>query len=153
MNSIVFDEGIKEFEINNDPNRVLKFNPSDPGIVDRYYTCITKMEAELEKVKDLQIDPEGNPLSELSGAAETIKEVNRILRSNFDEVFYEGAADIVFGKQNPLALAGGNTIYENFMNAFQKIIAPLIEEEKTKSQKAVEKYRSQYREYVNKVAA
>lgn len=152
MASIVFDEGIQEFEINNDPSRILRFNPSDVGIVDRYYTCIQKMEEELKKTEDIRIDPEGNPVDTLESTAETLKEVNRILRSNFDEVFYEGSADIVFGKQNPLALAGGHTIYENFLKAFGKIIAPMIEEEKKKSENAVNKYRGQYREYVNKVA-
>lgn len=151
MSGIVFNEGIKEFEINNDPNRILRFNPSDVGLVDRYYTCIEKMKEELKNVDDIKIDENGDPMDSFEESAKTIHHVNDVLRSNFDEVFYEGAADVVFGKQNPLAFAGGQTIYENFMEALKGILEPEIEKEREKSEKNIRKYKEQYKKYVNKV--
>ena len=151
-NSIVFDDGVKEYEINGDPSRILRFNPADVGIVDRYYACVQKMEQELKSVEDITIDPAGNPLEEIGEAAVTIRRVNEVLRRNFDEVFYKGASDIVFGNQNPLALAGGKTIYENFMNAFKDVIAPQIEAEKKKSEKAINKYRKASDKFIAKAA-
>ena len=35
MSSIIFDEGYRTFDINGDPNRVLRINPADIGILDR----------------------------------------------------------------------------------------------------------------------
>lgn len=152
MSGIVFNEGIKEFEINNDPNRILRFNPSDVGLVDRYYTCIEKMKEELKIVDDIRIDENGDPIDDLEESAKVIHRVNEVLRTNFDEVFYEGAAEVVFGKQNPLAFAGGQTIYENFMEALKDILGPEIEKEKQKSEKNINKYKEQYKKYVDKVA-
>ena len=35
MENLNFDDGLKRVTINGDPNRVLKYNPGDMGILDR----------------------------------------------------------------------------------------------------------------------
>lgn len=71
--------------------------------------------------------------------------MNQEMRTEFDNIFYEGASEIVFGKQNPLSMSNGNTIFNNFMTAFAEYIKPFIEKETKKIQKNIEKYRKAYK--------
>ena len=52
MQSISFDEGYKEFAINNDENRVIRFNPKDFGILTRMEDTLSDFEALEKKLKD-----------------------------------------------------------------------------------------------------
>ena len=45
MQCISFDEGYKEFAINNDENRVIRFNPKDFGILTRMEDTLSDFEA------------------------------------------------------------------------------------------------------------
>ena len=51
MQSIRFDDGYKEFMINDDPNRVIRFNPADYGIIERFNTARKDIAAEMEKLE------------------------------------------------------------------------------------------------------
>ena len=61
MQSIRFDDGYKEFMINDDPNRVIRFNPADYGIIERFNTARKDITAEMEKLEgDVELKPDSS---------------------------------------------------------------------------------------------
>ena len=145
MESLNFDEGFKEFVINGDKNRVLRINPADIGIIDRMQESIDEMKKELEKIsKEIPMTAAGTAASENEQQVATVRALNKLIRKQVDDVFYPGAAEVIFGRQNPLALSGGETIYEKFFKALQAVIKPNIEAEMKKAQKNIGKYKEAY---------
>ena len=74
MQSISFDEGYKEFAINNDENRVIRFNPKDFGILTRMEDTLSDFEALEKKLKDGNEEEFTNNLRE----AEKVEGLKRI---------------------------------------------------------------------------
>lgn len=143
--TIQFDEGYIEFSINNDPERILKINPSDLSLLERMQEAIKTLKKQTETVKNIKITTNGNAVDNLSEAAETVCKANKMLRSTVDHVFYDGAADIIFKNQNPLALtADGKTIFESFFSGFNKAVKPILAAQAKKSNAHLEKYRDEY---------
>ena len=69
MQSISFDEGYKEFAINGDENRVIRFNPKDFGILTRMEETFSDFGELEQKLKD---STEENFTSVLKEAEETV---------------------------------------------------------------------------------
>ena len=142
--NISFEEGYKEFTINNDPKRILRVNVGDIGLIDRMEKSIKEMKEKVNEIGDIKIDDNGDAASALEEEAEAVRKINSIMRKSFDSIFYPGASNIVFGKQNPVALVGGITIYERFLEAFTKTVQPFLEAEAKQSEERVNKYKEQY---------
>lgn len=142
--NINFDDGIEEITINNDKNRVLRVNVRDIGILDRVQHVADNFQNQIQTLgEELTITSDGE--ATVPEIAETVRRINQEMRTEFDSIFYEGASEIVFGKQNPLSMSNGNTIFNNFMTAFAEYIKPFIEKETKKMQKNIEKYRKAYK--------
>ena len=142
--NINFDDGIEEITINNDKNRVLRVNVRDIGILDRVQHVADNFHNQIKTLgEELTITSDGE--ATVPEIAETVRKINDEMRTEFDSIFYEGASEIVFGKQNPLSMSNGNTIFNNFMTAFAEYIKPFIEKETKKMQKNIEKYRKAYK--------
>ena len=142
--NINFDDGIEEITINNDKNRVLRVNVRDIGILDRVQHVADNFQNQIKTLgEELTITSDGE--ATVPEIAETVRRINQEMRTEFDSIFYEGASEIVFGKQNPLSMSNGNTIFNNFMTAFTEYIKPFIEKETKKMQKNIEKYRKAYK--------
>ncbi|MBQ7345477.1 MAG: hypothetical protein IJW45_05385 [Oscillospiraceae bacterium] len=122
MEKLVFDSGIREFEI--DGGGVLRFNPGDPNLYGRFLDAIEKVREverelvdrarELEQVQD-------------SGAAVLglLRETDRKLKALLEEVFGQGNDfDALLGGVNLLAVAGdGRRVIENLLGALQPVLA------------------------------
>lgn len=142
--NINFDDGIQEITINNDNNRILRVNVRDIGILDRVQRVADNFQEKIKTLGDeLTITSDGE--ATVPEIAEAVRRMNQEMRTEFDNIFYEGASEIVFGKQNPLSVSNGNTIFNNFMTAFAEYIKPFIEKETKKMQKNIEKYRKAYK--------
>ena len=142
--NINFDDGIEEITINNDKNRVLRVNVRDIGILDRVQHVADNFQNQIKTLgEELTITSDGE--ATVPEIAETVRRINQEMRTEFDSIFYDGASEIVFGKQNPLSMSNGNTIFNNFMTAFAEYIKPFIEKETKKMQKNIEKYRKAYK--------
>lgn len=142
--NINFDDGIEEITINNDKNRVLRVNVRDIGILDRVQHVADNFQNQIKTLgEELTITSDGE--ATVPEIAETVRKMNEEMRTEFDSIFYEGASEIVFGKQNPLSMSNGNTIFNNFMTAFAEYIKPFIEKETKTMQKNIEKYRKAYK--------
>jgi len=142
--NINFDDGIQEITINNDNNRILRVNVRDIGILDRVQRVADNFQEKIKTLGDeLTITSDGE--AAVPEIAEAVRRMNQEMRTEFDSIFYDGASEIVFGKQNPLSMSNGNTIFNNFMTAFAEYIKPFIEKETKKMQKNIEKYRKAYK--------
>lgn len=124
MNNIVFEEGYKEFAINNDESRILRFNPTDLALFE-------KIKKELSEVQKFDDDTDD-------------VEADRMLRETIDKIFYEGASVIIFKDQNVLTTVNGVTIFERFFKALLNIMKPYVEKEARKTAEKIEKYRKQH---------
>lgn len=142
--NINFDDGIQEITINNDKNRILRVNVRDIGILDRVQRVADNFQEKIKTLGDeLTITSDGE--AAVPEIAEAVRRINQEMRTEFDSIFYDGASEIVFGKQNPLSMSNGNTIFNNFMTAFAEYIKPFIEKETKTMQKNIEKYRKAYK--------
>lgn len=121
MEKIVFDNGIKEYEINN--NGVLRFNPSDPNVYARFFDAaeqIQQIEKELtEKGKTLANDEENGEV-----AIRLMQEADRKVKELLEQVFGPGNDfDKLLGGVNLLAVAvNGERVVTNLMQALMPVI-------------------------------
>ena len=142
--NINYDDGIRDFTINGDPNRILKVNINDMGIIDRVQKATEDIKKDLTLMKSskIAINSSGDSAEKkFEREAKVVREINNKLRKRFDQVFYKGASEIVFGTQNPLALnSSGATIYEAFLKAFVELMKPSFEEAAKASQERMSKY-------------
>jgi len=147
MQSIRFDDGFKEFMINDDPNRVIRFNPADYGIIERFNTARKDILAEMDKLqKDIDIKPDGTPdvpEDELEEAAGMMSKVRKLICDKVDYIFGNPVSDVVFGTQSPLSSVKGIPLFERFIRAAQPYIEEEVKKEQQASQKRVEKYTKQ----------
>lgn len=131
MQSLDFDDGLKRLAINGDENRIIVVNPTDVAIVARYR----------EKLPEIE---------RLSAETEDSEEIPEILdkkvREFVDYIIGSPVSEIVFGKTNCISMAGGHTIFENFLTAYMEYMKPEIKAEYERSKKRVEKYTKQLTE-------
>ena len=131
MQNITIDDGYKEFTINNDPNRVIRFNPTDINI--------------LERIK--HASEEFNKLSvgdgtDFDSAVDTVAVIGGKIREQIDYIFGYPVSDVVFGQQSPTAPVKGVPYWERFMNAVLPVIRDAVKKENEESRKLVLKYTS-----------
>ena len=126
MEKIVFDNGTKEYEINN--NGVLRFNPSDPNVYARFYDAAEQIQ-QIEKdliVKGESLKNNENGDEEAVGEAkirfmqEADKQVKELLNYAFGG---ENDFDKLLGGVNLLAVAlNGERVVTNLMQALLPVI-------------------------------
>lgn len=134
---VIFEEGYKEFTINGDPARVIKFNPSDISIIERAQKVRKEISEEVKSLDNLKIEDE----EELANA---VNKVNEIVKEKINYIFGSDVSDIAFGLQSPIASANGVTLAERFISAVLPIIQKEIEEEDKKSKARISKYTERY---------
>lgn len=105
MDSIRIDAGIKRVMINDDPDRVLEFNPSDVGWVERFYSLIGDFEAQQEAFErraeavdaDDAVDQLGLPAN--AGARlQFMRDLVGYMHDKIDGLFGDGTAQMLFGE-------------------------------------------------------
>lgn len=115
MEKLVFDSGVREFEING--AGVLRFNPGDPNVYARLVEAGEKIRAvEQELAQGTQTD--GAAVLKL--LAEADRRIKEILGWVFGE---ENDFEKLFGGVNLLAVAGnGERVIGNFIAALQPVL-------------------------------
>ena len=125
MQSISFDEGYKEFAINNDENRVIRFNPKDFGILTRMEDTLSDFEALEKKLKD------GNE----EEFTNNLREADKVVHVH----------DIIFNHQSPISLVGGEFLFMSVIEALVPIVEKEVKYEMQKSEKRMSKYTEKYK--------
>lgn len=134
MEKLVLDDGILEIEVNG--NGVLRFNPTDPNVYQRFLE-VAKVLPELERK---YVDEIEQAESEMEQTADTLKRM-----SAFDAEVKERLSE-VFGRENDFdALLGGVNLMavghngERVVTNLLKALAPYIEN-------GIERYRAEHAE-------
>lgn len=135
MQSISFDEGYKEFAINNDENRVIRFNPKDFGILTRIEDTLSDFEALEKKLKD------GNE----EEFTNNLREAEKVVHEKIDSIFNANVHDIIFNHQSPISLVGGEFLFMRVIEALIPIVEKEVKYEMQKSEKRMSKYTEKYK--------
>jgi hypothetical protein len=103
VDSLKIQSGEKRIAINDDPNRVIVFNPSDVTFAERFYRLIGEFQnkseeyqsqfKELEKVTET--DEHGFPLN-MSARLDVLKEVCEYINQQIDNLFGNGTSEKAF---------------------------------------------------------
>lgn len=122
--SLQISGGKKRILINNDPQRVIEFDPDDILFVEKFYSILgevqkaeeefTSRAAELDKVSEK--DEYGVPVN-IQEKIEMIKDLSNWCREKIDYVFGEGTSQIAFG----------NTVNLDMFGQFFEGITPFIQ--------------------------
>jgi hypothetical protein len=138
MDSIKVIGGIKRVMINEDPGRVVEFNPSDVVFAEKFYQIYKDFQAQEadydRRSKELdahrnELDKDGIPLNFNQGI-EFLKEVCGSIREKIDNLFGKGTSQKVFGDSLDVYMFG----------EFFQGITPFIE---TARNEKVQQYRKQ----------
>lgn len=142
MQSINFNEGYKTFCINGDKSRVIRFNPSDPNLIQRYEKALKNIKEAQGKIgTDIKLNSAGEPeQGSPESAAEILVEVDNIIRENVNFMFNSDVYDTVFAGQSPFCFVGGKFLFEAFLMS----VKPFLEESARKAASASEKRMNQY---------
>ncbi len=132
MQCISFEEGYKEFSINGDEKRVIRFNPNDFGILTRMQSTLSDFNELEKKLKESNED-------DFVGI---LKDTEITIYKKMDEIFNADVHDIIFNHQSPIALVGGEFLFMRVINA----IIPIMEKEINKEQKKAEERMAKYTE-------
>lgn len=144
IQNILFDDGLKSFMVQNDPNRVIRFSPADYGLIERIDTAGKRMQDAVKKIGvDIELRSNGEPLEDIEAVAEVIREVNKVIFEQVDYIFNSQVSEIVFGNQSPVSTVKGKFLFENFMNAVTPYLVQELETEQKASNARIKKYTSQ----------
>jgi hypothetical protein len=139
--NLIIDEGYKEYTINGDPNRVIRFNPNDYSLVERINEVYKRQESAEELKSLVKVNLDGSPANDLPECAEAIRKVNKFIKEDIiNYLFNADVADVVFGKQSPLSMVKGKPFYERFLEVVIPEIKEEIEAEQKAAQKRIQKY-------------
>lgn len=130
-----FNDGFKEFAVNGDESRIVRFNPCDFAIIKRLNDSVKKLDQIEEKYKNAK-DNDADNFEKISS------ECDADIRSEINAVFGSDVCTPAFGQVNCLSPAGGTPIFENFLNAMIPIIKTQTDKEISKSKKKITEYTS-----------
>ena len=121
MRKLTIDTGMMELEVNG--NGLLRFNPSDPNLYDRFAKALDKVttieNGLVEKAKALP-HGESNGVQVVNLMAEADMEVKRLLQEVFGQ---ENDFDQLLGGLNLMAVAtNGERVITNLLDALRPII-------------------------------
>jgi hypothetical protein len=140
MQNLSFSDGFKEFSLNGDESKVIRFNPADFGIIERIDKAYKEIENASKIGADIKLKTDGTPIEEISIAASIVKSVSDTIKSQIDHIFDSPVSAVVFGNQSPLSMVGGVPFYERFLNAVIPVLKKEIQSEQKASQQRISKY-------------
>lgn len=135
MQNLSFNDGRKSFTVNEDPNRVIRFNPADPEILNRILHLQHRF-MNYQPPENIELNPDGSPKSGMEKDAAYIAEFTNVMRGAFNDIFNANVYDIVFDGQSPLCVVNDQYLFMVVLDAFKELLTPAIEEYNAQRQKA-----------------
>lgn len=125
MDTLTIDTGVRRVLVNNDPTRVIEFNPNDILFAQKYYRCMRAFQereaAYKARAAQLQADntlgEDGVPLN-AGERIDLLKELCDFTREQIDLVFGAGTSQTAFGDSYAV------TAFSQFFNGMRKYITP-----------------------------
>lgn len=103
MDSLKINTGVKQVIINDDPNRMIEFNPSDVVFAERFYQMVKELETKqgeyTQRAASLEtqgVDPNGVPVN-IGDSLALTREISEYMREQIDRLFGAGTSTTVFG--------------------------------------------------------
>lgn len=122
-----FDDGYKNIELNGNPDKIIRINPTDTQFINR-----------------ISGFDENNPdFEKLKLAADSVDKLDMAVKDLINEIFGYDISLIVFGTDSCLSPAGGQPIFMNFMQCIFAYINECSVEERKKSQEKLNSYAAQ----------
>jgi hypothetical protein len=140
MRNLNFDDGYKEFSINGDETRVIRFNPADFGILERIKEAYEEIEKATDIKEDIELNADGSVMDKLSAASSVVSGIDSTIKAQIDHIFNSNVSEVVFGNQSAMGMVKGVPLYERFLNAVTPVIQQEVEKEMRASQKRIKKY-------------
>ena len=149
MHNISFSDGIEEIMINNDPERVIRWNPTDSNFTTRFFEfqdyvkgLHNQLIALTESIK--AITDEGADSDTESKVREITAQITALgmeLSEMLDMTFNAPVSQIAFRGANPLSpTRDGSFLFDNFLRAIAPIVTDSVEEASKAAEARVKKY-------------
>lgn len=122
MEQLIFDSGIKEYQING--KGVLRFNPSDPNVYARFMDNMKKIQkVEKEMVKKAESLNRGSAITGEEVLA-LMRETDKKMKAILNEIFgHENDFDKILENVNLMAVASnGERVITNLIAALQPVM-------------------------------
>lgn len=139
MRNLSFNDGRESFKINGDPDRVIRFNPADPEIINRVIQA-QKNFASYDVPEGIELNPDGSPKSDMEKTGAYVAEFTTAMRKAFNGIFNADVYDIIFDGQSPLCITGDKYLFEGVLDGLLDIMKPAVEAYNKKSEKKMGKY-------------
>lgn len=140
--TLVFEEGYKTYDINGDPDRVIKVSTTDYGIINRFKEAEKNIKEKMKSYEHINIKPDGTAETDADEAIEAIGDLTKFIEEQINYIFNSDIAGIVFNGQSCLSTVKGVPLYERFIDAIIPEIEKDLKDETKASQKRVNKYTS-----------
>ena len=137
MKSLLFDDGYESFSVNDDPTRIIRFNPADPEIINRVLD-VQKHFKDYSPPEGIELNPDGTPKSDMESAY--VAEFSGEMRKAFNGIFLSDVYDTIFAGQSPLCIVGQKYLYERVLEGLLVLMKPAVEEYARKSREKSRKY-------------
>lgn len=139
MKNLSFDDGYESFTVNDDPNRVIRFNPADPEIINRVLE-VQSMFHNYQMPENTELNPDGTPKGDLESAGAYIAEFTKAMREAFNGIFLSDVYDTIFAGQSPLCIVGQKYLFEGVLDGLIGLMKPAVEAYEKKNKQKLGKY-------------
>lgn len=122
MEQLIFDTGVKEYQL---PGGVLRFNPSDPNVYDRFMSCLDEIKAVEQQMSAKAQEVSGEKTEEnAKRSLQIMRETDVKFKAILNDAFGHGNDfDKLLDGVNLMAIAtNGERVIANLLNALQPIM-------------------------------
>ena len=139
MRSLNFNDGYESFMVNDDPNRVNRFNPADPEIINRVLNV--QNEFSVHQIPEgIELNPDGSPKTDLEKDGAYVAEFAVAMRKAFNSIFNADVYDTIFAGQSPLCIIGQNYLFEEVLKGLLELMQPAVKAYNKKNRKKMSQY-------------
>ena len=140
MQSINFYDGVKIFDINGNPDRTIRINTADIGILERLENSIDTLNGLVEKAKRTE-KGQGNKKYAVLG------EIDKSIKEQINYVFGSDVSTSAFGTDCCFTFVKGKPIFQNFLDA----VIPIVEEDTKKGTEQMKAILDEYKNQLSKI--
>lgn len=138
MKNLSFDDGRQSFMVNNDPNRVIRFNPADPEIINRIMNVQEEFKG-YQIPEGIELNPDGTPKNDMEKEGAYVAEFTSAMRKAFNSIFNADVYDKIFDGQSPLCIVNQRYLYEGVLESLKELMEPAMEAYREQNQKLAER--------------
>ena len=139
MKSLLFDDGYESFAVNDDPTRIIRFNPADPEIINRVLD-VQRHFKDYSPPEGIELNPDGTPKSDMERDGAYVAEFSGEMRKAFNGIFLSDVYDTIFAGQSPLCIVGQKYLYEGVLEGLLVLMKPAVETYNKKNREKMNKY-------------